>query len=29
VTFRKLFLPSPSTIRRLFQQERPQGAPTR
>jgi len=26
VTFRKLFLPSPSTIRRLFQQDRPQGA---
>ncbi|MEA3081208.1 MAG: hypothetical protein QOD54_876 [Sphingomonadales bacterium] len=29
VTFRKLFLPSPATIRRLFQQDRPQGAPTR
>jgi outer membrane receptor protein involved in Fe transport len=29
VSFRKLFLPSPATIRRLFQQERPQGAPTR
>jgi len=29
VTFRKLFLPSPATIRRMFQQERPQGAPTR
>jgi hypothetical protein len=29
VTFRKLFLPSPATIRRLFQQERPAGATTR
>jgi hypothetical protein len=29
VSFRKLFLPSPATIRRLFQQDRPQGAPTR
>ena len=29
VTFRKLFLPSPTTIRRLFQQERPQGTPSR
>jgi hypothetical protein len=29
VTFRKLFLPSPATIRRLFQQERPAGSPTR
>ena len=29
VSFRKLFLPSPATFRRLFQQERQQGAPTR
>jgi uncharacterized membrane protein YgcG len=29
ITFRKLFLPSPATFRRLFQQERQQGAPTR
>ena len=29
VTFRKLFLPSPTTIRRLFQQERPPGTPPR
>jgi hypothetical protein len=29
VTFRKLFLPSPATIRRLFQQDRPAGASTR
>jgi len=29
VSFRKLFLPSPAAIRRLFQQDRPQGAPTR
>ena len=29
ISFRKLFLPSPATFRRLFQQERPQGAPTR
>jgi len=29
ISFRKLFFPSPATIRRMFQQERPQGAPTR
>jgi len=29
ISFRKLFLPSPATFRRLFQQERQQGAPTR
>ena len=29
ISFRKLFLPSPATIRRLFQADRPQGAPTR
>ncbi|MFL6722087.1 MAG: TonB-dependent receptor [Sphingomonas sp.] len=29
ISFRKLFLPSPTTIRRMFQQERPQGSPTR
>jgi hypothetical protein len=29
ISFRKLFLPSPATMRRLFQQERTQGAPTR
>jgi len=29
ISFRKLFFPSPTTIRRMFQQERPQGAPTR
>ena len=29
ISFRKLFLPSPATIRRLFLQDRPQGAPTR
>jgi outer membrane receptor protein involved in Fe transport len=29
ISFRKLFLPSPTTIRRMFQQERQQGAPTR
>jgi hypothetical protein len=29
ISFRKLFLPSPTTIRRLFQQDRPQGTPTR
>ena len=29
ISFRKLFLPSPATIRRLFQQDRPQGTPTR
>lgn len=29
VSFRKLFLPSPATFRRLFQQERQQGGPTR
>jgi hypothetical protein len=29
ISFRKLFLPSPATIRRLFQEGRPQGAPTR
>jgi hypothetical protein len=29
ITFRKLFVPSPATIRRLFQQERQQGGATR
>jgi len=29
ISFRKLFLPSPATFRRLFQQERQQGTPTR
>ncbi len=29
ISFRKLFLPSPATMRRLFQADRPQGAPTR
>ena len=29
ISFRKLFFPSPTTIRRLFQQERGTGAPTR
>jgi hypothetical protein len=29
ISFRKLFFPSPATIRRMFQQGRPQGAPTR
>jgi len=29
ISFRKLFLPSPATFRRLFQQERQQGSPTR
>ncbi len=29
ISFRKLFFPSPTTIRRLFQQERQQAAPTR
>jgi hypothetical protein len=29
ISFRKLFFPSPATIRGMFQQERPQGAPTR
>jgi hypothetical protein len=29
ISFRKLFFPSPTTIRRMFQQERPQGVPTR
>ena len=29
ISFRKLFLPSPATIRRLFQADRPQGPPTR
>jgi outer membrane cobalamin receptor len=29
ISFRKLFLPSPAAMRRLFQQDRQQGAPTR
>jgi len=29
ISFRKLFVPSPATIRRMFQQERQQGAATR
>jgi hypothetical protein len=29
ISFRKLFLPSPTAIRRLFQQERSGGASTR
>jgi hypothetical protein len=29
ISFRKLFVPSPATIRRLFQQDRQQGGATR